>query len=188
LRDEKNFNKRIMRLYRIAACEHIDDLMGTGAYLHGGRWNSKGIHMLYTAENSALSMLEALAHITMVNAKRAYCRIVLEWVGDRLVGHQPEGVGKNQERLQIQDDGRWVKEINIAQLPSDWRNSPGPDALREIGDAFVQEGKYLALKVPSVLASDSFNYLLNPRHELFKNLTVASVEEVSFDNRLDARK
>lgn len=68
----------LMKFYRITTCDHIHDLSGEGAYLHGGRWNSKGTHILYTAESMALSMMEALAHITMVNQKRAYCRVVLD--------------------------------------------------------------------------------------------------------------
>ncbi|HMP94283.1 MAG TPA: RES family NAD+ phosphorylase, partial [Phnomibacter sp.] len=47
-----------MVVYRIAACSYINDLSGEGAYLHGGRWNSPGTRLLYTAENPALAMLE----------------------------------------------------------------------------------------------------------------------------------
>jgi hypothetical protein len=131
----------------------------------------------------ALSMLEALAHITMVNQKRAYCRVVLEvGFGGGLVRHQSGGVGIVEEK------NEWYHEITTDQLPTDWRSSPGPDLLKKFGDDFITAGQFLALKVPSVLAPDSFNYLLNPRHELFKNLTVASVEEVSFDYRLIAGK
>jgi hypothetical protein len=35
---------------------------------------------------------------------------------------------------------------------------------------------------------DSFNYLLNPGHALFKELMVEFVQEVSFDQRLVGRK
>ncbi|MCU0404989.1 MAG: RES family NAD+ phosphorylase [Chitinophagaceae bacterium] len=160
-----------MRLYRIAACEHINDLTGTGSFLHGGRWNSKGVHLLYTAESSALSMLEALAHITMANAIRDYCRVVMEFsdAGQYVFEHL-------------------VKELKPTQLPTDWRSSPGPDALKMIGDAFVQEGKFFALKTPSVLEPDSFNYLLNPRHPAFSAIKVISSDRVSFDLRLLNRK
>lgn len=160
-----------MKLYRISACEHINDLSGRGAFLHGGRWNSKGVHLLYTAENAALSILEALAHITMANAKRSYCKTVLHFL--------------ESEQFVFQDA---VKKLQIEQLPAGWRSSPGPDVLKEMGDAFVQEGKFLALKVPSVLVPDSFNYLLNPLHPLNKHLEVLKTEQVHFDQRLVSRK
>lgn len=154
-----------MIFYRITSCDRVNDLSGEGAYLYGGRWNSKGTRILYTAENMALSMLEALAHITMVNQQRSYCRIVME-----LITEEPYS--------------KYMEEINTDQLPSDWRNSPEPDALKTIGDAFIAEGKMFALKVPSVLAPDSYNYLLNPNHEMFGMMKIIQSDEVKFDQRL----
>ncbi len=154
-----------MIFYRITSCDRLNDLSGEGAYLYGGRWNSKGTRILYTAENMALSMLEALAHITMVNQQRSYCRIVIAINTD-------------------EPYSKWIEEINTDKLPSDWRNSYGHDALKEIGDVFIAEGKMLALKVPSVLAPDSYNYLLNPNHELFGMMKIIQSEEVKFDQRL----
>ncbi len=166
-----------MKFYRITTCDYVNDLSGEGAFLFGGRWNSKGTRILYTAESMALSMLEALAHITMVNQKRAYCSLVLGFA-DGLVEPQPFSGSAAGTEI------KWYEEITVEQLPPDFRNNPGPDALRAIGDAFIAEGKYLALKVPSVVVPDSFNYLLNPEHALFKELMVENVQEVSFDQRL----
>jgi hypothetical protein len=130
----------------------------------------------------ALAMLEALAHITMVNQKRGYCRMVLEAPSNSPAGGEqlPDdtdiyGVSFIQANL--------FKQIDIHQLPEDFRSNPGPDALRAIGDAFIAEGKFLALKVPSVVVPDSFNFLLNPGHALFKELIIENVQQVSFDQR-----
>src|SRR4051812_3738907 len=50
-----------MRAFRIADQRHpIFD--GTGASLHGGRWNSKGKRVIYAAETYAGALLEALVH------------------------------------------------------------------------------------------------------------------------------
>jgi RES domain-containing protein len=35
---------------------------GTGASLHGGRWNSKGKRIIYASETYAGALLEALIH------------------------------------------------------------------------------------------------------------------------------
>jgi RES domain-containing protein len=197
-----------MKFYRITTCEYANDLSGEGAYLYGGRWNSKGVRLLYTAEHGALAMLEALAHITMSNAQRAYCRVVME-IGDVLVGHKPIGEVVREVRetrtsasgsmlVESQPIGEgvaepftlhdWYLEIKRDMLPDEWRTSPGPDQLREIGDAFAKEGKYLAMKVPSVVEPESFNYLFNPNHSLFSLLKKMSSEPVSFDQRLVNRK
>jgi RES domain-containing protein len=169
------FTKKAMKFYRITSCEFKNDLSGKGAYLYGGRWNNKDTHLLYTAEYPALAMLEALAHITMVRQKRDYCKMV--------IGHPKPAAFKT-----IFKDGKWYQEITVDQLPVDWRNSPGPDSLREMGDAFVREGVFLALKVPSVLEPDSFNYLFNTEHPAFTEFKVIHSELVSFDQRLLVRK
>lgn len=47
-----------MRVYRIAKTKYIRDLSGTGARIYGGRWNKKGLGILYTSENRALATVE----------------------------------------------------------------------------------------------------------------------------------
>lgn len=51
-----------MKLYRITSCAFINDLSGLGAALNGGRWNSKGVFLLYTSQNISLAQLETLKH------------------------------------------------------------------------------------------------------------------------------
>jgi RES domain-containing protein len=164
-----------MKFYRITSCEFKNDLSGKGAYLYGGRWNNKAAYLLYTAEYPALAMLEALAHITMLNQKRDYCKMVIVHPNLEVINH-------------LFRDGKWYKEIHADQLPADWRSSPGPDGLKEIGNAFVREGKFLALKVPSVLEPESFNYLFNPEHAAYADFKVILSEMVSFDQRLLVKK
>ena len=42
------------------------DLSGNGAAISGGRWNSKGKPMVYTASCGALATVEYLAHLTFL--------------------------------------------------------------------------------------------------------------------------
>ena len=52
-------------MYRTAQTAHIKDLSGTVACLYGGRWNEKGVGVVYTSESRALAILEYLVHVPM---------------------------------------------------------------------------------------------------------------------------
>lgn len=53
-----------MIVHRIAKAAYAD-LDGEGARLYGGRWNSPGRPMLYTAANPSLAVLEVLVHLDL---------------------------------------------------------------------------------------------------------------------------
>lgn len=149
----------MITVYRISSCPYIHDLSGEGAFRYGARWNSPGTRMLYTAESAALAMLEALAHITMLPVQQSYCMV----------------------RLSLPDE---IGAIDLSQLPPDWKQQPPPDLLKQWGDAFIKEGRLLALKVPSVLVPDNFNFLINPAHPQFARIKKVAVTNISFDQRL----
>jgi hypothetical protein len=50
-----------MRVVRVCRAKY-PDLDGKGAALSGGRWNSKGTHIVYTSSGGALSVLEYRVH------------------------------------------------------------------------------------------------------------------------------
>jgi len=61
-----------MTVYRIAKTKHIRNLSGTGARMHGGRWNRKGIGILYTSESRALATVEYLVHVPSAVIKHEF--------------------------------------------------------------------------------------------------------------------
>ncbi len=148
-----------MVVYRIAACSYIDDLSGKGAALYGGRWNSKDVYMLYTAESPALAMLEAVVHIGRIQEK-GYCMVSIELPDDKLLS------------------------LSISDLPADWHSHPAPDQLKKTGDRFIRENKALVIKVPSVLVPEEHNFLINPEHKDFKKVKILSNRQLSIDKRL----
>lgn len=143
-----------MKVYRIAKCQFIDDISGFGSYLYGGRWNSKGVHMLYTSSTSSLAMLEMIAH--GIEIQEDYCMLMLE----------------------IPDDK--IKTINQSELPANWFAHPAPDQLKSIGDAFVADNKYLAIRLPSAVNRSETNVLINPKHVEFKKVKVIVGEKIMF--------
>lgn len=53
-----------MIVWRICRAAHAD-LLGEGARLYGGRWNTPGHPMIYTAEAAALAVLEVRVHLDL---------------------------------------------------------------------------------------------------------------------------
>lgn len=148
-----------MKVYRISKCPYINDLSGTGSTFFSGRWHSKGSRVLYTAQSGALAMLESIAHLTSVVALDM-CLICLQ--------------------LPIAP----VKEITIAALPYNWNESPSPDALKIYGDELVKTDDYLALKVPSVILPEEYNYILNTRHKDYSKIKILYTRSILIDDRL----
>lgn len=153
----------MMRVYRISVCKYIEDLSGEGSYLYGGRWNSKGTRLLYTAENPALAMLEALGHLTMMSLQQDFCMAILD----------------------VPDD---MRTLNVADMLPGWDNSQAPDMLKPYGDNFASANKTLALKVPSVLVPENYNILINPLHPLAQQVKLVAVRKVQFDQRLTSNR
>ena len=52
-----------MRVFRIAKKQYLKDLSGEGSRLFGGRWNKKGMAMLYFSDSLSTSLLEVLVHM-----------------------------------------------------------------------------------------------------------------------------
>lgn len=148
-----------MIIYRISDCTYVNDLSGKGAAMYGGRWNSKDTYVLYTAENHALALLEAVVHIGKVPAN-GYCMATIEIPDDSIQVFQPD------------------------KLPEDWQTNPPPNYLKVIGDHFIKAGKFLALKIPSAIMMEEHNFLLNPAHPAFKRVKILNQRAIRVDERL----
>ncbi len=54
----------ILSAWRITKATHAPDAFsGEGAWHFGGRWNSPGTRVVYTAEHASLAVLEVLVHL-----------------------------------------------------------------------------------------------------------------------------
>jgi RES domain-containing protein len=136
---------------------------GEGARVFGGRWNSAGTSMVYTAESQALAVLEMLVHLDSPEPLKGYVLI------------------------EVTFDASLVKELTKSQLPRNWKTDPVPRQTQAVGDAWIKSGDSVVLAVPSVLVPGEKNYLLNPRHADFKKLKVGKPQAYTVDVRL-ARK
>ena len=84
--------------------------------------------------------------------------------------------------LSVPDNG--ILEFPHSELPRDWQAHPAPDALKGIGDDFIRQGIWLALKIPSVIVPDENNYLINPAHPRFSEVEIIEESEQPIDDRL----
>jgi len=149
-----------MIVFRLCKYNVADDLKGSGARTIGGRWNSKGVPMIYTSASRALCTAEIAVHTPLGILPDDYYMITIQ-VPDKFVSTFPE-----------------------QNLPSDWKSFPHSNSTRKIGDLFIKENKHLVLRVPSAVVQGDYNYLLNPGHRLFPGVRILSIEPYVFDHRL----
>lgn len=150
-----------MIVYRLSLRSFCNDLSGKGAELWGGRWNSKGHALLYTCESRALCITEIAVHTPLGIVPVDY------WLSS----------------IEIPENSP-ILEINADNLPPDWKSFPHSASTQIIGDVFIRDKKYLALKVPSVVVQGEYNYLINPVHSSMSTIRILKTEPFLFDERL----
>lgn len=152
----------MIRVFRVLRALHARALFdGEGAYRYGGRWSSPGTRLAYASEHQSLAMLEYFVHLDP------------EDTPDDLVLATAE-VPENVSREWMPSDS----------LPANWRESPAPIQLAQIGDEFVKKAGSCLLLVPSALAVRENNVLINPQHAEFKQITVNQTEPLQYDSRM----
>ena len=77
--------------------------------------------------------------------------------------------------------------IQARELPARWRETPAPPELAQIGDEFVKKAETCLLLVPSALAVNENNWLINPQHPEFKQIAVNPPEPLRYDPRMFRR-
>ncbi len=133
---------------------------GEGARRFGGRWNSEGIRLVYTACNRSLACLETLVHLPNPPPAREFVILPVE-IPDGLISRLAGSEIKNFETLEMQ------------RLLT-----------RTIGDRFIQKAAAAVLEVPSVIVPGEINFLINPEHPGFDDFKIGRPEPFAFDARL----
>lgn len=136
---------------------------GEGARRYGGRWNHRGIPVIYTAGSVSLATLEMLVHLEASQLLNAYVCFPLTF------------------------DIGLCRRLDIANLSPDWRAYPASTSTRDLGTAWVQGTQSAILAVPSALVPTETNYLVNPAHSDFSSLSIGKPEGFRFDPRLIKR-
>ncbi len=133
---------------------------GTGAALHGARWNRKGQYVIYGATSYAGALLEILVHSNLGRVPKGFASIQI---------HIPANV--------------LIEELHPEVLP-DW-DDPDGEASRAWGGQWYEEMRSVVLLVPSVPSGGiERNVLIHQRHPDFPRITATKPTPVRWDKRL----
>jgi RES domain-containing protein len=150
-----------MRFWRICRRRYAAEAAtGEGARLYGGRWNSRGVRVVYASTSLALAAVE-----TFVNLEPNL---------------QPKDL--------VSIEGEIPAELEIGRLgpkglPVNWHERRG-ESLRRFGDGWVRGAQTAALLVPSAAIPGEWNLLLNPAHIDFKKIKFGAAARFEFDTRM----
>jgi len=150
-----------MRFWRICRQRYAADAArGEGARLYGGRWNSRGVRVVYASTSLALATVE-----TFVNLEpnlRPADLVSIE-------GAIPEGLE--------------IDRLELADLPQGWHQTRD-ESLSQFGDSWIRAGHSVALLVPSAAIRGEWNVLLNPVHREFSKIAFYEPALFEFDARM----
>jgi len=145
-------------LWRIGKYASLD---GSGGLLVAGRWHSRGHLIVYCSLNPATCLLETLVHIEI----------------------DAEDRPDHFQLMQIRVPGRIEPEhLALSPLPRNWQKDLA--VTQAIGDRWLASKRSLLLQVPSVLAPETWNVLVNPVHKQARLLKVTKIYQHPFDSRL----
>jgi len=144
-----------MHVWRLCKAEH-EDLSGMGAFIYGGRWNSEGHNVVYTASHLSLACLESLVGLPQLRIPKDFIFLKIEV----------------------------PPEIKITAFKGDRAQIKKRDYCQKIGNAWLVQGSSAILVVPSVVVPQENNILINPRHVDAKKLKVLEKAKFEFDPRL----
>jgi RES domain-containing protein len=150
-----------MRFWRICRRRYAAEAAtGEGARLYGGRWNSRGVRVVYASTSLALAAVE-----TFVNLEpnlRPADLVSIE-------GDIPDAVS--------------IGRLDPRILPEGWSQTRD-ESLRRFGDEWIRDGHGAALLVPSAAIPGEWNVLLNPAHPDFANIWFGPPQRFEFDTRM----
>ena len=154
------------RIWRIATrgpTWRADDLSGSGAAQDPGRWNSFGVPVVYASTSIALACLETLVHLS---------------------GDQGLPLQRWLVAIDIPAD-QWQQRTSLC--PGDlknWNATPPDQASADWGDRWIGGQQSLLAGVPSVIAPEELNVLINPAHPGRRDLQAVVIRRWTYDSRL----
>lgn len=152
-----------MRLFRIGDPNGRHPIYsGEGAAVTEGRWHKRGQEVIYASVHYSTAMLEKLAHYN---------------------GVLPPG----QHFIEMEVPAGISYEVVTKDILPEWSLQDSP-AARAHGSKWLDEKRSAILIVPSYVAREEQNVLINPRHPDFTKIRPSLEKPVWWDKRLYAQK
>lgn len=149
-----------MEVFRISKEAYAAQLSSSGS---ANRWNLRGQHVIYTGSSRSLSSLELIVHKGAVVPSESYKVMVIS----------------------IADDDHLYRQIQINDLPKNWRTFAAYSILQRIGSDWLNSLETLVLKVPSAVIPFEYNYIINTEHPAFAaHVQLVRTEDYFWDSRL----
>ena len=148
-----------MLVYRIANRKFAGDISGTGAAIFPGRWNKRGMPVLYTGESREIALLETLVNL-------------------------PLGIAPPMDILTLEIPDGSVTVFEPDALPANWADFPAPSILAEMAHSWIGAQSSIALRVPSAVIPQAYNVILNCTHPDYGRVKVVEREGFQLDPRL----
>ena len=143
--------------YRVVKEKYLDSAFdGEGARVYGGRWNSKGVPVVYTSDSLALCSLEIFVHLPSYTLLAGYVYMTVVFDSEL---------------------------VTDALLIDGWDERPISNISQNIGDQWIKEDLSAILRAPSIIMPDSHNYLININHPGFKKIRINKPQPLTFDPR-----
>jgi RES domain-containing protein len=150
-----------MQFWRICRLRYAAEAAtGEGARLAGGRWNSRGVRVVYASTSLALAAVETFVNLEPNLQPNDLVSIEGTIPGDVAIGR-----------------------LNLKELPARWYRTR-EESLRRFGDDWIHAGQTAALLVPSAAILGEWNVLLNPAHTDFPKITLQKPQPFRFDLRM----
>jgi RES domain-containing protein len=144
-------------LWRIS--DHLD-LSGVGGLKRSGRWHNRGKKIVYLSDSPTGALLETLVHFDL----------------------DPEDIPEFYTRLKVSIPDDMAMEQLDPPDGVDW--TLDEKLTRSMGDVWLAAGATCLARVPSVIASEAWNYLLNPKHPDFARVQIIAVTREQYDKRI----
>lgn len=147
-----------MHVYRLTKRQYAQQLNGQGASLFGGRWNSVGNPVIYTAQHRSLAVLEY-----RVNNPLPQNDLIMV-------------------SLELPENS--LEKISPSDLPESWDQYAFESPVARRGDQWLAQGKSLLLQVPSAVVPQEYNILINPRHPMMDLVKILDASLFIVDLRM----
>jgi RES domain-containing protein len=136
------------------------DLGGWGGKKFSSRWTGLGRRVVYFAESPTAALVETLVHLEVDSEDTPDYYTLLRIVVPDDLAIQP---------LDPPAGSAWKHDLELT---------------RRMGNAWLASLETPLARVPSAIAPQTWNYLLNPQHPNAGQVQVAEVIREQFDNRL----